>query len=55
MIRDAEDGKIDCIMTKSISRFARNTVECLQYVRKLKDIGVKQSAVLGMTAARCFQ
>ena len=40
MIRDAEDGKIDCIMTKSISRFARNTVECLQYVRKLKDIGV---------------
>ena len=40
MIRDADAGKIDCIMTKSISRFARNTVECLMYVRSLKDIGV---------------
>ena len=35
MIRDAEAGKLDTIMTKSISRFARNTVECLQYVRDL--------------------
>ena len=40
MIQDAYDGKIDCIMTKSISRFARNTVDCLDTVQKLKEIGV---------------
>ncbi|MDE6947770.1 MAG: recombinase family protein [Anaeroplasmataceae bacterium] len=37
MIRDAFKGKIDIIMTKSISRFARNTVDTLNYVRKLKE------------------
>ena len=37
MINDAYDGKIDIIMTKSISRFARNTVDTLNYVRKLKE------------------
>ena len=31
------DGKIDYVVTKSISRFARNTVDCLNFVRKLKD------------------
>ena len=36
MIKDAEDGKIDMILTKSISRFARNTVDTLKYVRLLK-------------------
>lgn len=40
MIADCEAGKIDYIVTKSISRFARNTVDCLQYVRKLKDAGI---------------
>ena len=40
MIRDARAGKMDTIMTKSISRFARNTVECLSYVRELKELGV---------------
>jgi DNA invertase Pin-like site-specific DNA recombinase/Zn-finger protein len=39
MIKDAEDGKIDRILTKSISRFARNTLDCIGYVRHLKDIG----------------
>lgn len=39
MIKDAEDGKIDRIITKSISRFARNTLDCIAYVRHLKDIG----------------
>ena len=29
MIQDAEDGKIDMIVTKSISRFARNTLDCM--------------------------
>ncbi len=37
MINDAVAGKIDMIITKSISRFARNTVDTLQYVRILKD------------------
>lgn len=35
MISDAESGKIDLILTKSISRFARNTLDCLTVVRKL--------------------
>lgn len=40
MIRYCKRGKIDMIITKSISRFARNTVDCLKYVRILKDLGV---------------
>jgi site-specific DNA recombinase len=40
MIKDAEEGKIDLIITKSISRFARNTVDTLNYTRKLKALGV---------------
>ena len=41
MMSDCESGKIDYILTKSISRFARNTVECLSYVRHLQGIGVQ--------------
>lgn len=41
MIADCKAGKIDMIMTKSISRFARNTLDCLQYVRLLKDLGIE--------------
>ena len=40
MINDAKAGRIDMIITKSISRFARNTVTLLRVVRELKDIGV---------------
>lgn len=42
MIKDCLSGKIDYIITKSVSRFARNTVECLEYVRMLKarNIGI---------------
>ena len=40
MIVDCMDGKVDMIMTKSISRFARNTVDTLNYVRKLKGYNV---------------
>lgn len=40
MIADCEDGKIEFIITKSISRFARNTTDCLEMVRKLTDLGV---------------
>lgn len=41
MVQDALDGKIDLIVTKSVSRFARNTVDSLTTVRKLKDVGVE--------------
>ena len=40
MIHDAMNGQIDLILTKSISRFARNTVDCLQKVRDLRSKGV---------------
>ncbi|NLI41481.1 MAG: recombinase family protein [Caldisericales bacterium] len=40
MIEDCKAGKIDMIITKSISRFARNTLDCLNYVRQLKDLGI---------------
>ena len=42
MIADAINGKIDLIITKEVSRFARNTVDTLSYTRKLKqfDVGV---------------
>ena len=37
MIADAMLGKIDMILTKSISRFARNTLDTLKYVRMLRE------------------
>ncbi|WP_024345874.1 recombinase family protein [Lacrimispora indolis] len=37
MIEDCMAGKIDMVITKSVSRFARNTVDCLQNIRKLKE------------------
>ncbi len=40
MIRDCEAGLIDEVRTKSISRFARNTVDCLNAIRKLKSLGI---------------
>ena len=40
MLADCEAGKIDIILTKSISRFARNTVDLLEMVRHLKDLGI---------------
>ncbi len=41
MIADALDGKIDLIITKSVSRFARNTVDSLTTVRQLKEKGIE--------------
>lgn len=41
MIEDALNGKIDLIITKSVSRLARNTVDSLTTVRQLKDAGVE--------------
>ena len=40
MIEDCEAGKIDLILTKSISRFSRNTVDCLKYTRQLKALNI---------------
>lgn len=41
MVEDALDGKIDLIITKSVSRFARNTVDSLTSIRKLKEKGIE--------------
>ena len=41
MIESCMAGNIDIIITKSISRFARNTVDCLKYIRMLKEKGVE--------------
>ncbi len=41
MVEDALAGRIDLIVTKSVSRFARNTVDSLTTIRKLKDHGVE--------------
>jgi site-specific DNA recombinase len=38
MIEDCKNGKIDLIVTKSVSRFARNTLDCLEYVRELRSL-----------------
>ena len=40
MIRQCRQKKIDVVLTKSISRFARNTVDCLHYIRLLKGLGI---------------
>lgn len=41
MLEDCEKGLIDIVLTKSISRFARNTVDLLNTVRRLKDLGIE--------------
>ena len=41
LMADCDAGKIDIILTKSVSRFARDTVDCLKAVRCLKDLGVE--------------
>ncbi|MCR5636169.1 MAG: recombinase family protein [Clostridiales bacterium] len=41
MIRDAKERKFDMIITREVSRFARNTVDTLQYTRMLKEYGVE--------------
>ena len=40
MIRQCRQGKIDLVLVKSISRFARNTVDCLNYIRALRTMGI---------------
>ena len=45
MINDCLAGKIDYIITKSVSRFARNTVDCLDHVRMLRARGIGLSLI----------
>lgn len=40
MMQDCESGMIDVILTKSLSRFARNPIDCLELVRRLQKLGV---------------
>ena len=40
MLADARNGKIDLILTKEVSRFARNTLDTLEYTRELRKLGV---------------
>ena len=40
MMQDCENGQLDRIITKSVSRFARNTVDALNAIRKLKELGI---------------
>ena len=40
MIEDCRKGKIDVIITKSVSRFSRNNLDCIMYVRELKERGI---------------
>lgn len=40
LLADCEAGKVNLVLTKSISRFARNTADCLEMIRKLKALGV---------------
>ena len=53
MIQDCMDGNIDIIITKSISRFVRNTLDCLKYIRELKEKNIpvffeKENIKLGL-------
>ena len=41
MMADAEHGLFDMVVVKDISRFARNTVDLLQNIRKLKALGIE--------------
>jgi len=54
MIEDAKAKKIDIILVKDISRFARNTVDFLQSIRELKDLGINIFFVSqGMNVQEC--
>ena len=41
MIQDCEDGKIDAVICKSVSRFSRNTLDAVNYIRHLQDLGIR--------------
>ena len=41
MIKDCEEGKIDVVITKSVSRFSRNTLEAVRFIQRLRGMGVR--------------
>ena len=45
MLNDAKSGEFDLIVTREVSRFARNTVECLEFTRQLKSLKDRKSVV----------
>ena len=51
MIDECHAGNIDMIITKSISRFARNTLDCLKFIRELKDIATSKDRYRSTTTA----
>ena len=56
MMSDAEHGLFDMVVVKDISRFARNTVDLLQNVRKLKSLGIETqflTANMTSTGRKC--
>lgn len=56
LLKDCEDGKVDLILTKSISRFARNMKECVATVRHLQELGVAiyfEKEGINSTDTRC--
>ena len=40
LMQDARENKVDMIITKSLSRFGRNTLDCLNSIRELRTLGV---------------
>ena len=59
MIDECMEGNIDLVITKSISRFARNTLDCLKYIRQLKDKNIsvffeKENINTMDAKGRCF-
>lgn len=66
MIQQCKKGNIDMILTKSISRFARNTLDCLHYIRMLKELNIpvifekegintmKMASEMAITMMGCF-
>ena len=41
MVKDCEDGKIDVVITKSVSRFSRNTLDAVRYIQRLRGMGIR--------------
>ena len=59
LIADCEAGKVQMVLTKSISRFSRNTTDCIEMVRRLKAVGVnilfeKEKIDTGKTDSELF-
>lgn len=54
MIEDAKSGKFDLIVTREVARFARNTIDCLEVTRQLKNYGVAQQISPQLQASQAY-